>query len=135
MFCKATLGREMEGFERRARTLRDALNGENAGGAEADAAAVDTAAGSVADYVWFPTHSVFVRLAVFELTRAMNESPDRAIRMIIQNHQAYVLEALAERVLAPYEGGDFDADDDGGPDGDGGEAMPQPSAEPLQQAA
>lgn len=130
MFRKSTLEPHMESFEGRARALREAVNGENAGEASADS--VDAAAASVAGYVWHPRRGAFVRLAVFELSRAINEAPDRAIRVIIQNHQAYVLEALAERVLELEQAGD----EDGGDGGDGGgEATPRPIEDPIQQAA
>lgn len=119
----------LEHFESCVQEFREAvLNG--------DATAVDEAGADLVGYLYDPTIRMVVTRAVFELSRAMNESASRAVRVIVQAHQAYALESLANRVLELEQGGDDDGSDDGSaPDGDGGGSAPQPSREPLQPAA
>lgn len=118
----------MEDFEDRVGAFRYAV-------CEGDAEDTDYLADILAGEVWDPSSIVRVRRVLFEFSRAMNEGPNRAIRMIIQNHQAYALEALAECML------DIKQDDDGasgsagaGNDIGGGSTTPQ-AIEPPQQAA
>jgi len=100
---------------------------------EGDAEATDDIAGVLAGEVWDPSSIVRVRRALFEFSRAMNEGPNRAIRMIIQNHQAYALEALAECML------DIQQDDVEGSaaagNGIGGGLTPLQTIEPPQPTA
>lgn len=117
-------------FEDRVRAFRAAVLND-------DTAAADEAGEDLVGYLWDPKSSAFVTRAVFELSRAMNEAASRAVRVIVQAHQAYALESLAEQILEldsdePSDD-DNDNDDDGSAlDGDGGGSAPQPCTEPLQ---
>ncbi len=111
-----------EGISRDTHSFREAVN-------EGDADTVEREADNLVSYIWTPHHRDFVRMALFELSRAMNEATSPAIRMVIQHHQAYALESLANRVLELEQGGDDDGSGDGSaPDGDGAAAAPQPGA-------
>lgn len=98
-----------------------------------DAAAADEAGEDLVGYLWDPKSKAFVTRAVFELSRAMNEAASRAVRVIVQAHQAYALESLAEQILELD--GDESGDHDGGEEVSAGESAPQPIGEALQQAA
>jgi len=121
-------------LESRVQTFRDAV-------LEDDATAADDACEALVGYLWDPKCSVSVTRAIFELSRAMNEAPSRAIRTVIQAHQVYALESLAERVLelagtgAPDDGGG-EAEDaaDGGNDNIA-KAAASPASEAVQRAA
>lgn len=118
-----------EYFESRVHAFREAS-------IEGDADAVNSAAAILVEDIWNPEGTPLARQAIFEFSRAMNEAVSPAIRMVLQHHQAYALEALAGRVLEIETGGDDDGSGDGSAqDGEGGGSAPQPSTEPLQPAA
>lgn len=114
-------------FEDRVRAFRAAVLNE-------DAAAADEAGEDLVGYLWDPKSSAFVTRAVFELSRAMNEAPSRAIRVIVQAHQAYALESLAEQILEVDSDGPS-ADDNGGEEVTETAAGHETIAKPLQHAA
>ena len=107
----------MDDFEGLVDAFRDAV-------CDGDAEATDDTADLLAGEVCWPSNIVLARRVLFEFSRAMNEGPNRAIRMIIQSHQAYALEALAERVL------DLRQDDAGEASGSAG-AGNEPAAGPT----
>jgi len=117
----------LEHFESRVQEFREAVLND-------DATAVDEASAVLVGYLHDPVSRAVVTRAVFELSRAMNEAASRAVRVIVQAHQAYALESLAEQIL--------ELDSDEPSDGDnGGEEATEPAAgqeaiaKPLQQAA